>query len=330
MKRKLTIVFAIVLAVGVITGCRESRPRLRATTSILREVAFGYQPFGNNLVFFVAVDKGFFEKHGLRVKPVKIISANDAATALLHGDIVANATLPLNVMMNIEEQQPGRVKAFMFKTATASHSSDYLLAAPTSPITNPAQLAGHKIAGYPGTAQQTILKLILKHFIDPSTATLIELPPTVQLQSLKTGQVDALLTYDETALTALDDGDGRVLMANPICKYVIDPFYGFAYAISGQFIKRDRESARALVAAMTDAADYIRDHESDSRRIMMHWTSSRPGIAQRMALWEQTPAERIDKTALRQLGEIYFHAGVTKRPIDPAELLITRSDLSNQ
>jgi len=317
-----------VLLIGALVGCQAERTTPTARNGTQREINFGYQPFGNNLPFFVAVDKGYFEHHGLKIKPVKIISANDAGTALLHGQIAANATLPLNVILNIEEQEPGRVKAFMFKTTSTKQWSDFLLVPPNSRIKTLGELAGGKVGGYPGTAQQTILKLILSRFFDPSKATLIELAPNVQLQALKTGQIDALLTYDETALTAIDDGAGRVLVENPIGKYVIDPFYGFAYAVSGKFAKDDPQSARAIIEAMTEASEYIRTNESDARAIMAKWVSARPEVAARVRLWAQIPASSVDKIALQRLADIYFDAGVMKKKIDTSQILLTPADLA--
>jgi ABC-type nitrate/sulfonate/bicarbonate transport system substrate-binding protein len=48
------------------------------------------------------MENNYFKEAGLEVEPVKIISANDAANALISGEIVGNATMPLNVILNIE------------------------------------------------------------------------------------------------------------------------------------------------------------------------------------------------------------------------------------
>src|SRR5271157_3778717 len=99
MKKYFPIQFLVcIFLFAFFLGCTKSEPT---------KISFGYQPFGSNLAFFVAMEKGFFKEQGLEVKPEKIISANDAANAIVNGAIVGNATVPLNVLLNIEENQPG-------------------------------------------------------------------------------------------------------------------------------------------------------------------------------------------------------------------------------
>ena len=138
------------LPIVVIGGCQ--RPKAHVQVS---QVSFGYQPFGSNLPFFVAMEKDFFGEQGVKVVPQKIISANDAANAVVNGSIVGNATVPLNVLLNIEENQPGLMKIFMVKTTSKQVWSDYLLVKKGSKIKSIAQLKGKKVGGYPGSAQQS-------------------------------------------------------------------------------------------------------------------------------------------------------------------------------
>src|ERR1039458_2060384 len=170
------------------------------------KVSFGYQPFGSNLPFFVAAEKGFFKERNIEIVPVKIISANDAANAVVQGSIVGNATVPLNVMLNIEENQPGLMKIFMVKATSKERWSDYLLVKKGSLIRSIGDLKGKKVGGYPGSAQQILIRLILRQFMEDKDILTLEMPPSTQLQGLDAGQIDALLTYDDLAITALESG----------------------------------------------------------------------------------------------------------------------------
>jgi NitT/TauT family transport system substrate-binding protein len=316
------VIAVLVLSATLGPGCvrKSAAPARKAV-----QFAYAYQPFGNNLPFFVAVDKGFFANRGLNITATRIVSANDAATALVRGDVVGDATLPLNVVMSIEEQQPGLVKIFMFKATSTKRWSDYLLVRKASNIRKIEGLRGKRIGAYPGTAQQALLRLILQRFFDPKEAISIELAPNVQLQALASGQVDALLTYDEVAQTALIDGTADVLTENPLGKYVVEPFYGFGYVLSSKFLREDPASARSVRNAMYEAAEFIVAHDAEARQIMAKWTGSRADVVSNVRLWDQVPAEDVDREALQKLADVFVDAGATKARIDASTLLLQES-----
>jgi NitT/TauT family transport system substrate-binding protein len=310
------IVFAF-LAFSLLGSCKQEPTK----------VSFGYQPFGSNLAFFVAMEKGFFREQGLDVAAEKIISANDAANAVVNGSIVGNATVPLNVVLNIEENQPGLMKVFMVKAESKQVWSDYLLVKKGSHINSVSELKGKKVGGYPGSAQQTLIKLILAKFMDPKDAVTVELPPNTQLQALDGGQVDALLTYDDIAVTALQNNVAQVLVENPLCKYVIDPLYAFPYVFSSKFVRENPQIARKFRDAMYKASDFIRTNEAEARQIMAKWVGTKPEVANNVKLWAQVKAEDVDRAALQNLADIFFEGGVTKKKIDTSHLYLTEADL---
>ena len=285
-------------------------------------VSFGYQPFGSNLAFFVAMEKGFFSKRGLEVVPVNIVSANDAASAIIRGEIAGDATIPLNVLLNIEENEPGLLKIFMWKASTREKWSDYLLVKKDSPIKSIADLRGKKVGGYPGTAQQTIIKLVLKQFMNESEIITVELPPNTQLAALDSGQVDALITYDEIAVTALEQNISDVLGENPIGKYIVNPYYGFPYVISEDFARKNPETARKIVEAMYEAIDYINANENEARQIMSKWVGTKPEIADKVNFWAQVKAEDTDREALQRLADIFYEQDVVNKKIDTNQLML--------
>jgi len=315
----LSILFSFGLCVLFgLTGCGQ-----KETTKIV----FGYQPFGSNLPFFIAVEKGFFKEQGLEVESVKIISANDAANAVVQGKLAGNVTVPLNVMLNIEENQPGLMKIFMVKATSKQRWSDYLLVKKGSAIKSIADLKGKKVGGYPGSAQQTLIRLTLRSFMDDKDILTVEMPPSTQLPGLDAGQIDALLTYDDLAITALQNAIAEVLVENPICKYVVDPMYGFLYVLSSDFVKKNPKTALKVRDGMYKAADFIRTNEPEARAIMAKWVGIKKEIADKVNLWDQVKIQDIDRAALQKLADIFFDAGVTKKCIDTSHLYLTESDL---
>ncbi len=287
--------------------------------SELTEVKFGYQPFGSNLPFFVAVEKGFFEERGIKVVPINILSANDAALAMEKGNIVGDATIPLNVILSIEEKQPNSMKIFMIKTTSKNAWSDYLIVSKESKINDIEDLEGKTIGIYPGSAQKALIKIILGKFIEIENVNIIELPPTVQVQALLSGQIDALLTYDQVAIYALNTGDVKILEEHPL-KHVIDPLYGFPYVLSSDFVEENHQDAKKIIEGFNEAIEYIKTNEEESRIIMSKWTNVDEAIAKNVALWDQVKLEEIDREALQKLSDIFYEEGVVNKRIDTSNL----------
>jgi NitT/TauT family transport system substrate-binding protein len=323
---KTKILVAVLAAIIVVFLCFVLIMK-HPTDGETSEVSFGYQPFGNNLPIFVALDKGFFKEQGIKVKPVKIISANDAANAVVNGNIVGNATVPLNVLLNIEENQPGLMKIFLVKATSKNNWSDYLLVKKGSNISSLERLASKKVGGYPGSAQQTLIRLMLSKFMTGDQIITMEMPPSTQLPGLDSGQIAALLTYDELAITAIENGIADVLVENPLGKYVVNPLYGFPYVLSTDFLKKNPQAARKIRDAMYKAADFIKTNEQEAREIMSKWVGTKPEIAAKVRLWEQAKVDEIDREALQRLAEIFFEAGITKKKIDTSGLYLTEEDL---
>jgi NitT/TauT family transport system substrate-binding protein len=215
----------------------------------------------------------------------------------------------------------------MVKATSKDRWSDYLLVKKGSKITSIAHLKGKKVGGYPGSAQQTLIKLILKQYMDEKDIITVEMPPNTQLQGLDSGQIEALLTYDDLAITALQNNIAQVLEENPICKHVLNPLYAFPYVLSTKFVKDNPKVARKVRDAMYKAADFIKTNEKESRQIMAKWVGTKPEIADKVNLWAQLKAEELDKAALQKLADIFYEGGVTKKKIDTSNFYLTESDL---
>jgi NitT/TauT family transport system substrate-binding protein len=168
---------------------------------------------------------------------------------------------------------------------------------------------------------------MLAKFMDPKDVVTVELPPNTQLQALDSGQVDALLTYDEIAVTALQNNIAQPLEENPLCKYVIDPLYAFPYVFSSKFVRENPQAARKFRDAMYKASDFIRTNANEARQIMAKWGGAKPEVANNVKLWAQVKAEDVDKAAVQNLADIFFTGGVTKKKIDTSHLYLTEADL---
>jgi len=203
------------------------------------------------------------------------------------------------------------MKIFMMKATSSKAWSDYIIVKKDSKILSIKQLEGKKIGVYPGSVQKALLKIIMQqNGVSEKKYKRIELPPTIQLSALKSGSVDALLTYDQIAILAIEKGIARTLEENPLGKYVADPLYGFPYVLSSEFINKNPQDAKKIRDAFYEAIEYIEENDKDSRRIMAEWTSTEESITQKVNLWDQVKAEKLDVAKMQHLADIYFKEGV--------------------
>ena len=196
-----------------------------------------------------------------------------------------------------------------------------------SDIDSIGDLRHKRIGGYPGSAQQTLLRLILRRFLPDGDYTLLEMPPGTQLQGLESGSIDALLTYDQMALLAIENDVARVLVENPISKYVVDPLYGFPYVMSSDFVQQNPRAAKNIRDAMYEAVDFIKTNEREARAIMAAWSGVDSTIAANVNLWDQVKVEDIQRESMQALADIFHSAGVTEKRIDTSSLYLTEVDL---
>jgi len=284
-----------------------------------------YQPFSSNLPFFVAMEKGFFADNGIDIEPVQIISANDAANAIARGEIIGNVAMPTDVILNLEIANPGLVKIVFIKATSKKHWSEYLLVKSDSKISGISDLASRKIGVYPGSAQRALAKLLFKgtgdnHLIN-RPPEIVSLQPNVMLQALDSGQIDALLAFDQLAVAALDAGIAKTLVENPLGKYVLDPLYAGAYVLSSKFIKGEPEDYKSILRALSQAVDFIENDPTQARSFLPKWVSIDETLVGKVPFWDQIELEKIDVEALNAWSGVLVEEGIVQEQISIENLL---------
>jgi len=305
----VTILVVVVVAIAIIiVATRKKEPTA---------VKFGYQPVASNYPFFVALEKGFFEDEGLRVKPVKFQSSNTAAEAMVTGRIVSDASTTMTVLLGIEARSPGQLKAYAFQTHTKTDFLESIIVRKGAGIRSLSDLKGKKIGIFPGSFNKKITELVLKDFLDPEEdVTLVPMAPPLQLQALSSGQVDALVSYEPTTSIALEKGLAEVLEHAPWEKHVMDPFPAVAYCLPTKFIETNPDVARRIVRAMYKAIDYIRNHPVEAARTIPKYTPVERNLAAKLNQPLQQKADEVDRDAVQKVSDLLYSAGILEKKVE--------------
>src|SRR6266536_781630 len=98
---------------------------------------------------------------------------------------------------------------------SSSNALDKIIVKEDSPLHAIGGLRGKKIGVFPGTAPSHMLSAFFKkHGVDPSTISMVHLPPQAQISSLESVAVDALFAYEPVTTAALVHGGHRQLFGS--------------------------------------------------------------------------------------------------------------------
>ena len=228
--------------------------------AIFAELTTAYLPLTANLPLFVALDHGLFEKYGLKINAIEATTPNDIITGIVSGNIDFADVLAYTLLFPASQQFPGTFKLFGSTEETETQFTSSIIALKKSSIETAQDLKGKKIGVYTGLVQVNFLKAILAGMkISEKEIEIIEISPRLQIQGLVSGQYDALSSTEPTVNIAVEQGLAKIVVANPRVKYIMSPFPSTAFIISSKLLNENPEAAKAVVWALDDAIDFIRE-----------------------------------------------------------------------
>ena len=221
----------------------------------------------HQLPCWVALEKGFFKKEGVKVEVAGIFKAGPelmsafAAGALDMGYVgvapattaVANKTTRVVVLAQVNTEG----------SAIVVKKDGKVQAIP--------DLVG-KIAAVPGhaTVQDSLFRrALLKFKTEPDQVKIMVLKPPEMIGALRTDQIDAFIAWEPYPAKAVTMGVGRILASSrdiwkghPCCVLAADV----------KFLEMQLEKAKGVVRGHVKAIDFIRQHRDEAIKIGMKYT----------------------------------------------------------
>ena len=323
-RRKLFTCMILALVVAFLVGLGIWRLAFhQSISSAPTKFKMGIQKTNIYAPYFVAQEKGFFRKQNLRVEGVEFSSANLMALALASGRIDGTATSAFPVIFAMEQNQRGIFKCYLVNYITIDSFPDHILVKKDSSITSLSDLKGKKIGVYPGSSILTYARLILKEFMDPDTEVeFVQLKPSLHIQALGTGLVDAVFSLDPVATVCVESGVGRSIVEGPLPRYFMDPLPGSSSTFSTRFAKKNPDIAVLVVQAMYQAVDFIADdrNRDELDHIIAKYTGIKESTARRLGRLRYWKIGQINRRAVQRLADIFFENDVLQSKIDTSTL----------
>jgi len=292
----------------------------------LVKIKIGYMPFTTNWPVFTAVEKGFFKEEGLDVELISFNSGPDAANALIKGEISSQVINTFSDLFNIETRSSGLYKIYALQQSSDKGHSETLLARSSSDIKTIEDLKGKKIGITPGSFTESLVKLAYKDKLDFSKdVTLVKLAPPIQLSSLESGQIDALLAYEPTVTIATEKNIAYILDEHP-WKRVMEPLPIGAYTISLKTINEEPEIAKKIVRAMSKSIFLGRTNPKEAHISVVKHLAVPQNIVDNLHYLEDLVAKEIDAKSLEKLVNLYVEQGIIEKKVNVENLIYFLND----
>lgn len=162
---------------------------------------------------FIAVDRGFFAKHGLDVKPLLITLNSNIPGALVGGSIEVGGPTP-TVLLQADDGGLDLVIVSGCAAVDPDNKVDGLLARKGSGIKTAADCVGKKI-GVPGLNAYyhvIVRKWLTENGVDWHKVNFVEVAFSQSADVLRSGSVDAVATGEPFSTRILSEGIGSVVV----------------------------------------------------------------------------------------------------------------------
>jgi len=323
------IMSTAMLALAAVMGGALAGPAQAA-----EKVTFAWVPAIDALPWMVALEEKSFEKVGIEVVDQRLNSPAGLVDAFLadRAEVGPYGTAP-GIAMVAESQHPGSLKIFGLSGGDADtpYVNSTLLVRKGSTIHSLADLKGKKLGHNPGGQWRTNVRYILRAMnVKESDVTLVELPFPLQVPALLAGTVDATITIDPFAATAIATGDVEAPVINVGAKYVANPWFGGCAVMTTKFIKERPETARKIMLVLRDITKRIESDFDRYKPLLTKYAgipaSALPYVRPIMFRNEEQINDR-DIAAMQKVFDIYFKEGALGTQIDFRTKLVRLNDL---
>ena len=325
------IILAIVLIGGIfaLSNNNDDTKKKDTAAKTATKMNVGHINLANDLPAFVAQEKGYFTEENLEVTLKKFDSSKLATDAIYSGDVDASAGSSTVPLLGAESVQPGKAKVYALGYTGAEEKTTLgaFVVLNDSAIQNEVDLAGKKIAIFPGGTAKILLTRYLKSKdADVSEIQWVDQLPNLWVPSLQSGAVDAVFAYESTLTVFKQDTTKPIrVFGNGALESAVDPLYLGGSTIRTEFLDKNPETAKAYIRAYYRGIDFIKNNESEARAILAKYTGVKEEVSKAMNLYPDAKLGDIQRDKFQKLADILFEDKNITAAVDTSKLYIDES-----
>jgi NitT/TauT family transport system substrate-binding protein len=289
------LVGLVAAAVTVIAGCTSSGGGTSAGGSSPVDapttVRVASDANAGALPVWVALDKGFFAKHGIDVKYSDISDVGTLPPQLGKTFDIAYVT-PTAAVAATSMGIPVTEVAGGY-TATEDNPASWLMVKKGSNITSLSQLKGKTIGALTvaGTLNYATLNMLSTAGVSQSSVKIIAVSPVQQSAQLEAGRVDAVETVEPFHQQILATGGTSI--GEPY-KSMTFPLSAIWWGANPDWASQHASVVTAFRASLTDAIQFIHSNDSEARAILEKYTKLPTAVIEKYPFPDYDPAVRPD------------------------------------
>lgn len=308
------LLFATAITTLIIWGCSKKPEN--------NKIKVGYLPMVSSLTHFVAMEKGYYKEEGVEVEANPIKTSNLIAQDIVAGHINAGIELSIVPLLKQLEVSPNSAKIFSISSITSDNGFDGILVKSSSTLSKLEDLSGKKVGVFPGTTAKISLAEIFKaKFPNLELPLFIELDPPLHIQSLESGDIDVLFTYEPTlTLGIVKYGFKKISTSVYAMQYSPCPV-GVA-AINSKWMQENPMTAQAFFRAIDKSVEFIKNNPAKALQILAKATNLDKNVADAMNIMPMSLSTSIDQNNIEGYLKVLKNIGEIKTVPAPQDICI--------
>jgi NitT/TauT family transport system substrate-binding protein len=223
--------------------------------------ALNFVPYGIHTPFYVAGDKGFYDRAGLDVTIQRGAGSSDTVVKVGAGSADVGFADAGSVVVGRAKGAPVTMIAMIMDKGIST-----IYTYKGSGITGPKDLEGRTVADNAGSAVLTIFPAFAAiNNVDQSKIKFVLVAPAAKNATLIEKKTDAMLTFStfEPNLKALAAQKGMEIVVLPFSDWGLD-LYGLALLTSDKMLAERRDVVRRWTAATMEAVAWSVEHPEEA------------------------------------------------------------------
>jgi NitT/TauT family transport system substrate-binding protein len=278
----------------------------------------GFNNWVGFIAFFVAQERGDFQKAGLDVKAKSFTAPGDGLVPLLNGDLDAHLTTADAVILK-SAQAPGKFK--IVQLIDTSAGADAVLGSAPE-VSSPADLKGKRIAATVGECNELLLiKALESANLKEKDVELVNMDPDAAGTALKAGQVDAAVTWEPWISQLVGAKEANAIFTSKQAPNLIVD----CVAVSP---KTNPAATKKFLAILAATTDWVLAHQKEASEIVARKlelpAADIEGMLGKVKLYDTAAAKTamsgpIQKSA-GEIADFFQTKGITTQKVDVAPL----------